>query len=96
MDFIKKLLSSSVFDIIFVIVNWLSKQAIFILISNTITFAELAKLFIINIFSKHRVLSHMTFNGESKFISNLFHFLGTTLNIYLHFTLDYYLKEMGR
>jgi len=37
MDFIKKLLSSSGFDTILVIVNWLTKQAIFIFAHNTIT-----------------------------------------------------------
>ena len=37
MDFIKKLLSSSGFDTIFVIVDWLTKQAIFIPAHDTIT-----------------------------------------------------------
>ena len=36
MDFIKKLLSSSRFDTILVIVDWLTKQAIFIPTYNTI------------------------------------------------------------
>jgi len=62
MDFIEKLPSSSGFDTILVIVDRLSKQAIFIPTHDTITSAELASLFVIYVFSKHRVLSHVTSN----------------------------------
>jgi len=60
MDFIEKLPSSSIFDTILIIVDCLSKQAIFIPTHDTITSAELAHLFVIYVFSKHRVLSHIT------------------------------------
>ena len=53
MDFIEKLPPSSGFDTILVIVEGLSKQSIFIPTHDTITTAELAKLFVIHVFSKH-------------------------------------------
>jgi len=49
MDFIKKLPSFSSFDNILVIVDYLLKQAIFILTHNTITSAELACLFVVHV-----------------------------------------------
>jgi len=72
MDFIKKLLSSSRFDTILVIVNWLTKQAIFISAHDTITSADLAHLFVLHVFSKHGVPSHVTSNRGSEFVSNFF------------------------
>jgi len=44
MDFIEKLPSSSEFDTILVIVNQLTKQAIFISTHNTIIFADLSQI----------------------------------------------------
>jgi len=52
-DFIKKLSSSTGFNTILVIVDCLSKQAIFISTHNTITSVELACLFVVYVFSKH-------------------------------------------
>jgi len=89
-DFIKKLPSSSGFDTILVIVDRLSKQAIFIPTHNTITSAELARLFVIHIFSKHGVLSHVTSNRGSEFVSHFFCSLGTALDMRLHFTSRYH------
>jgi len=90
MDFIKKLLSFSGFDTILVIVDYLSKQAIFIPTHNTITSVELACLFVIHVFLKHRVLSHVTSDHGSEFVSHFFYSLGTTLDMRLHFTSGYH------
>jgi len=90
MDFIEKLSSSSSFDTIRVIVDRLSKQAIFILTHDTITSAELARLFVIHVFSKHGVPSHVTSDHGSEFVSHFFHSLGTTLDMRLHFTSGYH------
>jgi len=95
MDFIKKLLLSSRFDTILVIVNQLTKQAIFIPAHNTIISANLAHLFIFHVFSKHGIPSHVTSNRSSEFVLNFFWSLDTTLNIWLHFTSDYYPKDNG-
>ena len=74
MDFIEKLPLSSRFDTILVIVNWLTKQAIFIPAHNTITFMDLACLFVLHVFSKHGIPSHVTFDRSSEFVLNFFLF----------------------
>jgi len=96
MDFIKKLLSFSRFDIILVIVDQLTKQDIFIPTHDTITSADLACLFVFHIFSKHGVPSHVISDRGSEFVSNFFCFLSTALDMQLHFTLGYYSKGNGQ
>jgi len=96
MDFIEKLLLSSRFDTILVIVNQLTKQAIFIPTHDTIMSTDLACLFILYVFSKHGVPSHVTLDRGSEFVSNFFQSLGTALNIWLYFTLGYYPEGDGQ
>ena len=72
MDFIEKLPSSSGFDTILVIVNQLTKQVIFIPAHDTITSVDLAYLFVLHVFSKHSVSSHIISNRGSEFVSNFF------------------------
>jgi len=72
MDFIKKLLSSSGLDTILVIVDQLTKQVIFIPAHDTITSADLAYLFVLHVFSKHGVSSHVMSDRDSEFVSNFF------------------------
>jgi len=96
MDFIEKLPSFSGFDTILVIVDCLSKQAIFISTHDTITLAELACLFIIYVFSKHRVPSYVISNCSSEFVSHFFHSLGTALDMRLYFTSRYHLEANGQ
>jgi len=55
MDFIEQLPSSSSYTAILVVIDHLSKQAIFIPTHDTITSPELAKLFLLHVFSKHGV-----------------------------------------
>ena len=57
MDFIKQLPSSDGFTSILIVVDCLSKQGIFIPTYDTITSPELAKLFVVHVFSKHGVPS---------------------------------------
>jgi len=93
MNFIEKILLSSGFDTILVIVDWLTKQAIFIPTHNTITSVDLAHLFILHVFSKHSVPFYVISNRGSKFVSNFFCSLDAALDIWFHFTLGYYLKN---
>jgi len=72
MDFIEKLLSSSRFDTILVIVDRLTKQVIFIPTHNTIMSMDLARLFVLHVFSKHGVPSHVTSDRDLEFVSNFF------------------------
>ena len=96
MDFIKKLLLSSGFDTILVIVDQLTKQVIFIPTHNTIMSADLVYLFVLHIFSKHGIPSHVTSNRGSEFMSNFFWSLGTGLDMRLHFTSGYHPKGDGQ
>jgi len=96
MDFIEKLPSSSGFDTIFVIVDRLLKQAIFIPTYDTITSAELARLFVIHVFSKHGVPSHVTSDCSLEFVSHFFRSLGTALDMRLYFTSGYHPEANGQ
>ena len=90
MNFIKKLLSSSGFDTILVIVDRLTKQVIFIFVHDTITSMDLAHLFVLHVFSKHGISSHVISNRGLEFVSNFFQSLDTALDMQLHFTSGYY------
>jgi len=81
MDFIKKLLLSSGFDIILVIVDWLTKQAIFVSVHDTIMSVNLVHLFVLHVFSKYGVSSYIISNRDSKFVLNFFCSLGTALDM---------------
>jgi len=96
MDFIEKLLSSSGFDTILVIVDRLTKQAIFIPTHDTIMSADLACLFVLHVFSKYGIPSHITSDRGSEFVSNFFWSLGTALDMRLHFTSGYHPKGDGQ
>jgi len=95
-DFSKKLPSSSGFNIILVIVNWLTKQVIFIPVYDTIISVDLAYLFILHVLSKHSISSHVTSDRGSEFMSNFFCSLGTALDMWLHFTSVYHPKGDGQ
>jgi IS30 family transposase len=96
MDFMENLPKSSGYDTILVIVDHLTKQSIFILTYNTLTSAQLAQLFVIHIFSKHGIPSHITSNRSLEFVSSFFRTLGKVLNRNLHFTSSYHPKGDGQ
>jgi len=96
MDFIEQLPLSEGFIEILVIVNQLTKQAVFILTHRSIDAPRLANLFIQYIFSKHGVLSHVTSNRGSEFVSRFFKLLATALQMKLHHTSGYYSKTDGQ
>src|ERR1700746_2920746 len=96
MDFIEHLPPSSSFTSILVVVDCLSKQCIFIPTYDTIDSPGLAKLFLLHVFSKHSIPSHITSNRGSEFISHFFCSLGKALDIHLHFTSGYHLEGNGQ
>ena len=96
MDFIEKLPMSDGSDTILVIVDRLTKQSIFIPTINTITSPMLAKLFILHVFSKHGVPSHVTSNRGLEFVSAFFHSLRKVLDMKLHFTSSYHPEGDGQ
>ena len=96
MDFIKHLPLSLSFTAILVIVDRLTKQGIFIPTHNTITAVQLVELFILHVFSKHGVPSHVTSDRGSEFVSHFFQSLGKALDMNLHFTSGYHLEGDGQ
>ena len=72
MDFIEQLPLSLGFTSILIVIDRLSKQCIFILTHDTIMSPKLAKLFLLHIFSKHGVPSHITSDKGSEFILHFF------------------------
>ena len=90
MDFIEKLPLSSRHDTILIIVDRLTKQSIFVLTVDTITAPMLAQLFVLRVFSKHGVPSHITSDHGSEFVSSFFQTLGKALDMKLHFTSGYH------
>ena len=96
MDFIKKLPRSSGFDTILVIVDRFTKQSLFIPTVDTITAPMLAKLFMLHVFSKHGVPSHVTSDRGTEFVSSFFRSLGTALDMKLHFTSGYHPEGDGQ
>ena len=81
MDFIEEPLLSSRLNSILVIVNQLTKQMIFISFHDTIMSMDLVCLFILHMFSKNSVYSHITSDKGSEFISKIFYSLNTALDI---------------
>ena len=47
-------------------------------------------------FSKHSIPFYVTSDKDLEFVSNFFHYLGTALDMWLHFTPGYYLKGDGQ
>ena len=96
MDFIKKLPMSDGSDTILVIINRLTKHLIFIPTVDTITSPMLAKLFVLHVFSKYGVPSHVTSDCGMEFISTFFRSLGKVLDMKLHFTSGYHPEGDGQ
>jgi hypothetical protein len=95
-DFIEHLLEFDRHTAILVIVDHLMKQGIFIPIVDEINVPELARLFIIHVFSKHRVPAHVTCDQGSKFISHFFRSLRQALNMKIHYTSGYHPEADGQ
>ena len=96
MDFIEKLPMSDSSDTILVIVDCLTKQLIFVLTIDTITSPMLAKLFVLHVFSKHGVPSHVTSDRGLEFVSAFFHSLRKVLDMKLHCASGYHPEGNGQ
>src|SRR5258708_753131 len=96
MDFIEQLPASEGFSAILVVVDHLMKQAIFIPSHDTMNALQVVRLFLTHIFSKHRVLSHVTSDHSSEFVLHFFCSLGKLLQMRLHFTLGYHPEGDGQ
>jgi len=79
MDFIEQLPASEGFSTILVVIDQLTKQAIFIPSHDTVNAPQVAWLFLTHVFSKHGVPAHVTSDHGSEFVSHFFHSLGKLL-----------------
>jgi len=57
---------------------------------------DLTYLFVLHVFSKHGIPSHVTSDKSLEFVSNFFYFLDTAFDMWLHFTLGYHPKCDGQ
>ena len=96
MDFIEHLPASSDYTAILVVVDRFTKQALFIPTTDTVNSQELAQLFVLHVFSKHGVPSHVTSDRGSEFISHFWRSLGKALDMKLHFTSGYHPEGDGQ
>ena len=97
LDFIEKLPpSSSSYTAILVIVDHMTKQGLFIPTHNTITSQQLVQLFVLHVFSKHGIPSHVTSDRGPEFVSHFFRSLGLALDMKLHFTSGYHSEGDGQ
>ena len=90
MDFIKQLPPSRGYTDILVIVDQLTKQAIFVPTYNSINAQTLADLSILHVFSKHGILLYVMSDWGPKFISSFSRSLARTLQMKLYFISGYY------
>ena len=81
MDFIEQLPPSSDYSMIFIIVDRLTKQALFLPTTDNVTSEEVAQLYFKNIFSQHGVPVHITSDWGTEFVSHFFRTLGMLLGI---------------
>jgi len=96
MDFVEQLPTSNGYTDILVVVDRLTKQAIFVPTYWTINMPALAELFIIHVFSKHGAPLYVTLDRGSEFVSRFFRSLATALGIKLHFTSGYHPEGNGQ
>jgi len=90
MDFIEQLPPSEGHTDILVVIDRLTKQAIFIPTVRSIDTVMLAELFVKHVFSKHGAPSHVTSNRGTEFVSKFFRSLADALSMRLHFTSGYH------
>jgi len=55
-----------------------------------------SRLFVLHVFSKHGISSHVTSDRGLEFVSNFFQSLGTALDMWLHFTSGYHPEDDGQ
>ena len=95
-DFIKQLPESLGYTDILVVVDRLTKQAIFIPTQRSIDAVGLAEIFVKDVFSKHGVPAHVTSDRGSEFVSRFFKALVSILDMRLHFTSGYHPEADGQ
>ena len=96
MDFIEQLPSSDGYTAILVVVDRLSKMALFIPTTDDIDAPGLAKLFLLHVFSKHGVPLDIVSDRGSEFTSRFWRALSKLLQFKLNFSTAYHPQTDGQ
>jgi archaellum biogenesis protein FlaJ (TadC family) len=96
MDFIDQLPLSRSFDAILVVVCRLTKMALFIPTTTTVTSEGLALLYLQHVFSKHRVPQDIISDCGSKFTSTFWRSLSKVLGIQQNLSTAYHPESDGQ
>ncbi|SOV04760.1 uncharacterized protein UDID_17177 [Ustilago sp. UG-2017a] len=96
MDLIEQLPPSSDFTAILVVVDHLTKMAIFVPTTNELDAPKLAKLFLHHVYSKHGLPTSIVSERGSEFTSHFWRSLSTLLGIENHFSSAYHPQSDGQ
>ncbi|SOV03658.1 uncharacterized protein UDID_19104 [Ustilago sp. UG-2017a] len=96
MDLVEQLPPSSNFMAILVVVDRLTKMAIFVPTTNELDAPELAKLFLRHVYSKHGLPTSIVSDRGSEFTSHFWRSLSTLLGIENHFSSAYHPQSDGQ
>ncbi|SOV01667.1 uncharacterized protein UDID_18169 [Ustilago sp. UG-2017a] len=96
MDLIEQLPPSSDFTAILVVVNRLTKMAIFVPTTNELDAPKLAQLFLRHVYSKHGLPTSIVLDRGSEFTSHFWCSLSTLLGIKTHFSSAYHPQSDGQ
>ncbi|SPC61518.1 uncharacterized protein UHOD_11135 [Ustilago sp. UG-2017b] len=96
MDLIEQLPPLSDFTAILVVVDRLTKMAIFVPTTNELDAPELAKLFLRHVYSKHGLPTSIVSDRGSEFTSHFWCSLSTLLGIENHFSSAYHPQSDGQ
>ena len=96
MDFVGELPESNGHNAILVIVDRLTKMALFIPSSTTLTSEQLASTYLEHVFSKHGLPSEIVSDRGSTFVSGFWRSLAKALNIDLKFSTAYHPETNGQ
>ncbi|SOV04978.1 uncharacterized protein UDID_17813 [Ustilago sp. UG-2017a] len=96
MDLIEQLPPSSDFTAILIVVDRLTKMAIFVPTTNELDAPKLAKLFLRHVYSKHGLPTSIVSDRGSEFASHFWRSLSTLLGIENHFSSAYHPQSDGQ
>jgi hypothetical protein len=96
MDFVEELPTSNGYNSILVVVDRLTKWAIYIPTHTTLNSAGLGELLLDKVFSQHGLPTHITSDRGSKFVSKLWRYLMSKLGINLRLSTAYHPQTDGQ
>lgn len=96
MDFITDLLLLTLFNNIFVVIDWLTKMAYFIPCKKSITGKETTSLFIDNIYHYYKLPNDIVLDCGPQFVSRFWKALSKILKVDINIFFAFYLQTDGQ